>query len=300
MLHVAHREAHEDLLKQLNERLESRLDNEKANKVKAFARDFYNSMPIEDLSERDLDEVYGATLSVWHFLQQFDKQVPKVRMNNPEFEEHGWQSAHNFIVVLHQDMPFLVDSVRVELNRRGMTVHAIHNTVLNVERDTSHQLIRVLAVGEDRGQSTQESLIVIEVDHHSDASEIADVERSLQDVLNDVRTAVSDYEPMVSKVHDTIAELRAHCPPQVDAKDHQEAIDFFEWLLDDNFTFFGYDEYEVLPGNGSQRLGKFEDSELGTFRLNQPRYRETIRTDHGVEGGSFVLMPKLLSFAKSA
>lgn len=298
MLHVANGEAREDLLKQLSERLESRLDGEKATEIKAFARGFYGSVPVEDLSERGLEELYGATLSIWHFLQQFDELGAKVRVINPDFENHGWQSSHTYIAVLHKDMPFLVDSVRVELNRRGMTVHAIQNTVLSVERNAEGQLVRVLAPGESSSQSSRESLIAIEVDRRSDASELDNIEHSLEEVLHDVRTAVSDFEPMVGKVHEAIDELKQHCPAQVDPKDHQEAIAFLEWLLDDNFTFLGYDEYKVV--SGGQRLDKVEDSVLGVFRLDQPRYSEWIRPNQGVEGDTIVLAPKLLSFAKSA
>ncbi|PSJ22045.1 NAD-glutamate dehydrogenase [Halomonas sp. ND22Bw] len=300
MLQVAHEEGRQDLLKQLEERLQSRLEQDKAASVEAFARHFYAAVPLEDLADRRLDDLYGATLSVWHFIQQFDADAPKVRVFNPDFEEHGWQSTHTFIAVLHEDMPFLVDSVRVELNRRGMTVHAIHNAVLAVERDADHRLCRVSDPGASGAPDTRESLIAIEVDRHSDVAELEEIEASLHEVLGDVRTAVADFDPMREKVREAIAELETGCPEQVEAEDHREAIAFLEWLLEDNFTFFGYDEYEVLEDGSRQRLDKVEDSELGVFRLDQPRYRERIRTDLGVEGDRFVLVPQLLSFAKSA
>ncbi|QFT84573.1 NAD-specific glutamate dehydrogenase [Halomonas sp. THAF12] len=300
MLQVAHEESRQDLLKQLEERLQSRLEQGKAEAVEAFSRYFYAAVPLEDLADRRLDDLYGATLSVWHFIQQFDPGAPKVRVFNPDFEEHGWQSTHTFIAVLHEDMPFLVDSVRVELNRRGMTVHAIHNAVLAVERDAEHRLARVSDPGTPGAPATRESLIAIEVDRHSDLAELEEIEASLQEVLGDVRTAVADFDPMRDKVREAITELESGCPEQVEVEDHQEAIAFLEWLLADNFTFFGYDEYEVHEDGSRQRLDKVEDSELGVFRLDQPRYRERIRTDLGVEGDRFVLVPQLLSFAKSA
>ncbi|MBB3140248.1 NAD-glutamate dehydrogenase [Halomonas organivorans] len=300
MLHVAHEETRQDLLKQLEERLQSRLDKDKAKTVQGFARHFYAAVPLEDLSDRRLDDLYGATLSVWHFIQQLDPKSPKVRVFNPDFEEHGWQSTHTFIAVLHEDMPFLVDSVRVELNRRGMTVHAIHNAVLAVDRDKQHRLRRVTAPGEDKAPDSRESLIAIEVDRHSDPAELEAIEVSLQEVLHDVRTAVADFDTMRDQVRAAKAEIEAFRPEQVDAEDHREAIAFLDWLLEDNFTFFGYDEYVVHEEDGQQRLDKLEGSELGVFRLDQPRYRERIRTDLGVEGDRYVLVPQLLSFAKSA
>ncbi|MBB3191547.1 NAD-glutamate dehydrogenase [Halomonas cerina] len=300
MQHVAQEEARQDLFKQLRQRLESRLEQDKAEQVNAFARYFYAAVPLEDLTDRRLDDLYGATLSVWHFLQQLDPEAPKVRVFNPSFEEHGWQSTHTFVAVLHPDMPFLVDSVRIELNRRGMTVHAIHNSVLAVARDDQHRLERVASPGESGAPEARESLIAIEVDRHSDPDELAEIEDSLQEVLRDVRTAVADFESMRDKAREALEEIQGCCPPSIDNEDHREAIAFIEWLFHDNFTFLGYDEYEVRQEGDRQSLDKVPGSELGVFRLDQPRYQERIRTDIGVEGDHYVLVPQLLSFAKSA
>ncbi|MGJ7457225.1 NAD-glutamate dehydrogenase [Halomonas sp. RA08-2] len=300
MQHVANKDARQDFLKQLSERLSARLDDRKAAGVEAFARYFYSTVPFDDLEDRRLDDLYGATLSVWHFLQEFDPTHPKVRVFNPDFEEHGWQSPHTFVAVLHEDMPFLVDSVRIELNRRGITVHAIHNAVLATERDGQDRLKRVASPRDPDAPSGRESLIVIEIDRHSDPRILAELQTSLHEVLVDVRTAVTDFEPMREQVSLALEGLRAGCPPQTDPGDHQEAIDFLEWLLHDNFTFLGYDAYEVAEKGGKQELAKAKGSELGVFRLDQPRYRERIRTELGVENGEFVLVPELLSFAKSA
>ncbi|WP_445157122.1 NAD-glutamate dehydrogenase [Halomonas sp. E14] len=290
----------QDILKQLRERLDSRLPKERADEVEAFACNFYATVPLEDLADRRLDDLYGATLSVWHFIQQFDAGSPKVRVFNPDFEEHGWLSSHSFVAVLHEDMPFLVDSVRIELNRRGLTVHAIHNAVLAVERGADHALKRVTSPRDANAPSQRESLIAIEIDRHSSKAMLADIEQALHDVLGDVRIAVGDYQAMCDKVSEALHELRVCRPEQVNEQDHDEAIAFLEWLLHDNFTFLGYDAYTIASGDAGDELVKVEDSELGVFRLDLPRYQERIRTELGVEGNRFVLVPQLLSFAKSA
>ncbi|MDI5987000.1 NAD-glutamate dehydrogenase [Halomonas sp. M4R5S39] len=300
MQHVAHDEVRQDFLKQLAERLANRLDKDKAREVESFARYFYATVPFDDLADRRLDDIYGATLSVWHFIQQFDPASPKVRVFNPDFEEHGWQSTHTFVAVLHEDMPFLVDSVRIELNRRGITVHAIHNAVLAVSRDDKDHLVRAVSPREAGAPESRESLIAIEIDRHTDPAVLADIQASLHEVLVDVRTAVADFEPMHDQVEKALEEIRAVRPPSIDPEDHSEAIAFLEWLRQDNFTFLGYDAYEIGKQDGRERLDKVEGSELGVFRLDQPRYHERIRTTIGVDGDHYVLVPQLLSFAKSA
>ena len=42
-----------------------------------------------------------------------------MRVYNPQFEEHGWQSTHTAVEIVTDDMPFLIDSVSMELNRAG-------------------------------------------------------------------------------------------------------------------------------------------------------------------------------------
>src|SRR5690554_4276223 len=289
MQHVANDDARQDFLRQLAERLSARLEAGKAAEVEAFASYFYASLPFDDLESRRLDDLYGATLSVWHFIQNFDVAEPKVRVFNPDFEEHGWQSPHTFVAVLHDDMPFLVDSVRIELNRRGITVHAIHNAVLATERGADHRLARVTGPRASDAPDGRESLIVIEIDRHSDPAVLAELQASLHEVLVDVRTAVADFDPMREQVKRALEELRVGCPAQTAPEDHAEAI-----------AFLGYDAYETVEQGGKQQLVKAEGSELGVFRLDQPRYRERIRTELGVEAGRFVLVPELLTFSKSA
>ncbi|WP_017429896.1 NAD-glutamate dehydrogenase [Vreelandella jeotgali] len=297
MHYVAIEESRQDLLKQLGERLKARLEPRRAAAIDAFARQFYATAPVEDLVDRRVDDFYGATLSIWQLLQHHDPANPRVEVFNPEFEEHGWQSTHTFVAVLHRDMPFLVDSVRIALNRRGLTVHAIQNAVLAVRRNADHALQSVMSAGDEAATGELESLIVIEVDRHSDPDALAAIEHELHDVLLDVRTAVNDYDHICQRIRDAIQELEKNCPPQIDPDDHEEAIAFLEWLLKDNFTFLGYDEYRLEDG----RLERDPDSLEGVFRLDKPRYGERIRTAEGVnDQNRYVLVPQLLSFAKSA
>ena len=74
--------------------------------------------------------------------------TPKVRVYNPRFEEHGWQSTHTAVEIVTDDMPFLIDSVSMELNRRGCGVHLIIHPVLSVRRDADGQLVEILTPGE--------------------------------------------------------------------------------------------------------------------------------------------------------
>ena len=63
-----------------------------------------------------------------------------MRVYNPRLEQHGWQSTHTVVEIVNDDMPFLVDSVSIELNRHGLGIHLIIHPVLAVRRDSAGRL----------------------------------------------------------------------------------------------------------------------------------------------------------------
>jgi glutamate dehydrogenase len=292
MQHVAI-EGKTEFLEQLKEKLSKRLPEDKVKRITAFAEDLYATAPFEEAADRQLDDIYGATLAAWHFMRTFDPDEAKVRVFNPNFEAHGWQSPHTVVAVLHQDMPFLVDSVRMELNRRGLTLHAIHNAVLAVERDTRHHATRITGPRAEKAPEARESIILIEVDRHTDSDTLTDLEQGLRDVLLDVRTAVVDFDPMRDKAREIIGELEKQRSEGVAEDDQQETVAFLKWLLDEHFTFLGYAESRQVGSGKKAHDERVSGSELGVLKLDQPRYREPVRFEQ--DKGS-----ALLHFAKSA
>ena len=65
-----------------------------------------------------------------------------VRVYNPQVEQHGWQSTHTVVEVVTDDMPFLVDSVSMSLNRLGLLIHITIHPVVAVRRDPEGRLGR--------------------------------------------------------------------------------------------------------------------------------------------------------------
>ncbi|RKQ96354.1 glutamate dehydrogenase (NAD) [Kushneria sinocarnis] len=296
-------ESRSEFFEALEQQFRERLPAERAEQVIAFASHYYATASFDDLAERQPDDIYGATLSTWHFLQQRESlEQPKVRVFNPDFEEHGWQSTHTIVEVLGRDMAFVVDSIRIELNRRNITVHAIHNAVFAVERNEQLELQRLTPPTAAEAPEARESLVYIEIDRHTDGDTLASLADSLREVLGEVRTAVSDVEPMRDQVREAISELREHRPASIEQRDVDEACAFLDWLLDDHFTFLGFEEYRLDESDGQPRLERCENSELGVLGLDLPRYNE--RPDRlpsmDENSGEYVLVPELVSFAKSA
>ena len=105
-------------------------------------------------------------------LERFDHAQPQVRVYNPDYERHGWQSTHTAVEVLHHDLPFLVDSVRTELNRRGYSIHTLQNSVFSVKRKKGGELQELLSKGSNGKEVQHEALMYLEIDRCANAAEL--------------------------------------------------------------------------------------------------------------------------------
>ncbi len=231
-------------IEQIVEHLRARMDGERASSVERFVRLFYRRATAADLAESSVENLYGAALSLWTFAERREPGVPKVRVLNPRVDEHGWKSPYTVIEIVNDDMPFLVDSITANLNRKRRTVHLVIHPIVGVARDAEGRLLDV-AGAEPRSRAADtvdESHMHVEVDAQSSPEVLDEIRESIRKVLADVRHAVEDWRPMRTKVDEAIADLKKN-PPPVAAEETDETISFLEWLADDHFTFLGYREY---------------------------------------------------------
>ncbi|GGC02583.1 NAD-specific glutamate dehydrogenase [Marinobacterium zhoushanense] len=274
------------ILNQLVEMITARVPERDQQPVIDFMQQYYRVSPLEELAERSLDNLYGATLSCWEHLQQWDGGNQKVHVFNPDLERHGWHCGHTVIQILHRDMPFLVDSVRMELNRRGLSIHIVHSGVISVERTESSA--QVLA---DPKKGTREALIYIEVDRHSNAEELKGVEQGIAEVLEQVRAAVADFDAMRKRIDVLRKEVSKLRTP--DKETCVEAGEFLGWLLQNRFTFLGYEEVVFDRSEEELKVVYVEENTLGICRLRNRQSVVPRSQEH-----CFLLTPQPLMFAK--
>src|SRR5439155_18888597 len=110
-------------LEETLEHLRAKLPDDARGDAVRFVRRYYEHVAEDDLLERSVLDLYGAALAQWNLIQERRPSETKVHVYNPRFEEHGWASTHTVIEIVGDDMPFLVDSVGMELTRRGSAIH---------------------------------------------------------------------------------------------------------------------------------------------------------------------------------
>ena len=154
-------------------------------------------MDTDDLEDRSID-AYGAAVSHWNFAARRQPGERKIRIYNPVFEEHGWQSTHTVVEMVNDDMPFLVDSTRMEINRQGYAIHMILHPLMKVRRDAEGRLVEVPPP--DAEDAISESIIHVEVDRQTEPAVLEDLKASIEKTLADVKASVEDWIQMRERV----------------------------------------------------------------------------------------------------
>jgi glutamate dehydrogenase len=278
--------------------IDERNEKGQAERIKLFAKLYYADAPVDDLNARNPEDLYGATVSCWLFIQKNNIEQPKVRVFNPDFETHGWQSTHTVIEVLAKEMPFLIDSVRLEINRRQISIHSINACVAHLERDAQHKKKTSSPIFEPSENSQAEAIIYMEVDRHTDADMLDDLSNTLVGILNEVSHCVEDFPKLTEKV-EKIAEELTHLPCDKPKKEIKEAQDFLSWLNNRHFTFLGCDEFTIEKEGDKTFLVRDESFDLGIFRFNNASNNRSVLEELPAEIQGFVLNSEIVNFFKS-
>ncbi|HEX4885831.1 MAG TPA: NAD-glutamate dehydrogenase [Casimicrobiaceae bacterium] len=250
----------------VNERLEGvlslvreRASAEERDELVAFTGAYLSGIDVEDLAERDLLDLYGAVRSLWQFGATREPGHAKVRVFNPSVEEHGWQSSHTVVEIVNDDMPFLVDSIQMEVLRQRLTLHFIAHPIVAVRRDDAR---RVAGAGEP---GARESMMHVEVDRLADPARRNALAADLLRVLGDVRTVVTDWKPMRERMLAVDAELAGAALP-LPKDEVEETRAFLHWLADNHFTFVGYRCHDLVDEGGGVGLRIVPGTALGLLR----------------------------------
>ncbi|WP_250462633.1 NAD-glutamate dehydrogenase [Microbulbifer litoralis] len=299
-------DSREELLEQLSalirEKLAGRAGPREMEQVLTFAEQFLYQYPLEDLVGRRLADVYGCIYTWWDFIQQRSGDSPRVRVFNPRLEDDGWECSHTVVGILQRDMPFLVDSARMEINRRDTVIHSIKSTVMQVQRDRRGKLQQLLprhhSIEEGDPSIAGEALIYVEINLDTSSSFAADLTAALKDVLGDVELVVDDYVPMLDAC--SAMEDQLHTGLSEDDANLQEACAFMQWMRDGNFTFLGYREYEFCQQGDKKVLCEVEQRRLGIFKKLEEPAEPTPEAAFNEGKQRFYQGPNFLTFAKSS
>jgi glutamate dehydrogenase len=257
-------EAKDELLQRAAESCAVSSEHVSTEEALSFLRFYYRYVAPEDLLDRNPVDVYGPAMSQKQLAEIRPQGRAVVRAYTPTLDENGWDPGHSVVEVVTDDMPFLVDSVTMELDRHDLGTHLVVHPQMRVRRDMTG---RMLGRGQEdvTGQMLVESWIHVEIDRQADPEVLKTLEADLQRVLTDVRHAVEDFRKMRALAVQ-IAEDLSMNPPPLEPAEVEDSLDLLRWLADGHFTFLGYREYRLELTDEGETLRALPGAALGILR----------------------------------
>ena len=262
-----------------------------------LVRCFYHGVSELDLVQRTPEDLAGAALAQFRLGRQRRARRPLVRVFNPDPRRDGFASSHTVIMVVTDDMPFLVDSLGMVCTDRGLAVHLLAHPVFSVVRDRAGRLREVHLDDAPKG-ARAESWQYIEVDREPDPKRLGELERRIRSTLEDIRCATADWRRMRAMAKDVAGALeRTRVRGQ--SVDLRESKELLEWMEDNHFTFLGYREYRLRRGARRDLLVPVAKSGLGIMRPGRRRGTRSIPLSGEVRAFARSTEPLIITKANS-
>lgn len=291
-INSSHIENRSGLLKSYTNLANKKMEADEAKSLLGFVKLYLKNFPLEEWIGRELSDLHGFFYELYVLIQKGIKTVPKVQVFNPNLEEHGWMCGRTVVIVHQKDMPFLVDSIRLELNRREVPIHVLQSSVFFVQRDSRGKYQSVAADGDKSAK--KEALIYLEINLHADDAQLTGLRRSIETVLKDISNVVNDYRPIVDRLAKTQVNILEQRPKA------EEPFAFLQWLQESHFTFLGYRQYDLVKTGRKKGLKENTAERLGIFRKLKDDSSDVISIDSNAGMSQFHKSDDVVFFSKSA
>lgn len=259
-------------ISQIKESVAESLGEKESVLVNQFVDQLFASTFIEEFENRRVSDMLGLVMSAWKFSYSHKGSKAKIDVFNPNLEDHNWQTPHTVLVVLQENMPFIVDSIRLTLSNRMVKIHSIQYANIHCDRNKSGDISKLLGNSAKNTQCNDEALIFIEIDRHSDEASQASLLKSIESVMSEVSTMVGDYEKMLGRKQEVVESLNEKNYKGFSGETLEEGKAFLNWMEDERFIFLGCVDYALSDGDKVNSFEQVKGSGLGLVQ----RYVEFI------------------------
>ncbi len=229
---------------------------------KQFLDSFFSYIPFNDQNKKSVEELYDIAALSYKF---FKRKTEGSNIYIVTSDDINISKGEVVVVILNDDMPFLVDSITECFNRQKYHIQRIVNATFNVSRSKDGKLVDI----GQKSKGSNESIVYVKLSNVTSCTNIEDLKSHCEFVLNNVRAAVDDWKVMSGNLQKHICSFVDH-----GKEDIKESRLFLEWLLKDNFIFVGSKEY--VAKNGSFKdLGQG----VGIFRAKNKSLSVSIKED---------------------
>ena len=212
---------------------------------------------LDSIEDEDLAGIAPESLAspLWEGFSRLAKWTPQegCRIEQLTYAD-GRGGQGTALLILNEDMPFLVDSMVMALRKLRVPSRAVLNAVLSVQRAADGGIVSVARVGQ--GSAPAESWVLCLLAEQPGQADMEALLANIRMAAGDAATVRHDAAALRARLSEVAAGA---------ARDAggQEVSAFLEWAKNGGFELFGYARYQVQAGQ--RELVRTPGSALGVL-----------------------------------
>ena len=233
--------------------------------LRAFAKEYLRRLSADAAQTTAPEALLAEVAGAFDFAATRGERPIAVRAFNPTTDEHGYERAGSVLETNSEDLPFLVDSVRAELEAEEIGIVRVLHPILGLERADGGRIAGVL---HPREATSRESVMHFDLDRRLGRGRARDA-RGPRALRARRRPPHRARLPGDGRTRPPDGPARGRRAGRYADDEVDETVAFLEWLLADHFILLGYREYRiadgaygVVPGSG---LGILADEASSAF-----------------------------------
>jgi glutamate dehydrogenase len=221
-------DAHPAMIRRVSQLAQERRPEDKV--LREFVVEYYQELPEFDVDDRREDDLYAAALTHLGLGRQRTPGTTIVKVLSPDWDRDGWHSDRTLVMIVTDDAPFLVDTVRLVIEGHGIATHLLVHPMLRVRRTPDGTVSAIAAADDDqRYRDLVEAWTLVEVDR-LDEGIATRLRTDLEAAIASVHSVVADFAPMRERINRFL-----------------DRDPLLAWLADRNFVFLGAATYRLTP-----------------------------------------------------
>ena len=219
----------------------------------SFLDTFWLNTPFSVLTSKSPVLLKKISLHAWTSFKRISSTLPSIKIFSIENNDNPI-SKRTIIQIIAHDTSFISDSIFILLGKEKLKPYFFHNAIIthaSLEDENT----------EDNFIHKNYLLLYAEIDCIDD-NYADDLKKKISSVLSCVNSVTGDYLLMLRKTR-SVTKSIPH------TKKTEAVHNFLDWLIDDNFIFFGYqyisNEQSVFQECSKSRLGIPFENDIPTI-----------------------------------
>ena len=201
-----------------------------------FADRALKALMADELRRYTPHSLAACLWDFWQFVVDSRQEV-NLRIINPEPAKSGWRAEGTVIELYSGELPFLLNTLRIALQRGGYDIQVLMDLNIPLRRNRYFQIIALPTTAHANVEEYR-TLVHIELSDFYQGEELQALETCIYDAIGMLKQVVTVFPRMQTLVREAAQTLIEKMPKEGDAAVvRMEGHAFLQWLMRGHFTF---------------------------------------------------------------